>query len=99
MEKERTPYLIPPHYDIDALLDVDRTQRLVADEIVDSIYDAIETVPKSDEHDYFRPDSSLLPPEVTVRDINNFDMSMGSGLLTNSAISAGYPVFIERCGD
>jgi hypothetical protein len=77
MNTLRIPCLVSPRYDIDALLNQDLTAPNVAFEVTDAVYQAIE----SDLHGgSYRPDSALLTPEVVVRDLRNFDMSMGSGL-------------------
>jgi hypothetical protein len=92
MAKIRAPYRPPPQYDIDALLDAGLSQPDAAFSVVDSLWTAIEGVPKSLEHDYFRPDSMLLEPEIAVADICRFSTTMGNGF----SVNLGYPGGILR---
>ena len=81
MSKQRMPYLTPPRYDIDALLSSDYTDLRTAMDIVDRWWGAIdEDVPKSEEYDFFRPDSALLYPEMIVRDLCRFQTTMNNGV-------------------
>src|SRR5580765_2278112 len=95
MTKQRTPYPSPPQYDIEALLAVNYTNPQVAFDIVDTLWGAIDTLPESADHDYFRPDSALLHPEVIVRDIARYDGMMGNGFGTQIFYSGGIPYFFR----
>ena len=95
MTKAPTPYLLPPKYDIDALPNVDLTARDVAFKTAQTLWEAIDGVPQSEAYQYFRPDSSLLNPEVTLRDFCMFDTSMGNGWSTSLGYSNGLPTFFR----
>ena len=79
MKKKRRPILSPPQYDIDELLDVDRAAPTAAHEITFKLYDILEEAPTSPITEFYRPDSSLLEPEVTFLDYMHFNISMGNG--------------------
>lgn len=74
-----TPVFSAPRYDIDTLLDVDRTARCSAHEIVFKFLEALDEVPQSPTEVYYRPDSALLYPEIIFLDLMRFDISMGNG--------------------
>jgi hypothetical protein len=93
MEKQRTPYLIPPRYDIDALLSADYTSHAVAIDIPDQFWGALDAVPESSTHWYYRPDSSLYYPEVMVRDFLTYDTMTNNGFATGLFYSGGVPAF------
>lgn len=92
MAKQRTPYQLPPRYDIDALLD--RSPEVGGGaSAVDAVWAAIEEVPESTEHDYYRPDSALLEPEVVVGDVCRSASTMGNGFSVSLGYSGGILCF------
>jgi hypothetical protein len=93
MSYTRIPCPIPPQYDIDTLLNVDLTAPHVAFEVMNKIYEAIEKLPRGNYS--FRPDSALLMPEVVVRDLCNFDMSMGNGFYACLGYGGGFTCFFR----
>jgi hypothetical protein len=95
MGKLRTAYLVPPHYDIDALLASDYADARVAYRIIDTFWGFLDILPDSTEHDYFRPDSALLYPEVMVRDIARYDSGLGNGFGVQIHYSGGLPCFFR----
>ena len=59
---------------------------------MNTLYEAIETIPPG----YgFRPDSALLTPEVVVRDLENFNMSMGNGFHACLGYGGGFTMFFR----
>jgi hypothetical protein len=94
MSLQRTPCFIPPQYDIDSLLNVDFTSAKNAFDVVDQLCTAIEKRPPGGIL-YFRPDSALLLPEVVVRDLYNFVISMGSGFSASLGYGGGFTCFFR----
>jgi hypothetical protein len=76
---ERAAILSAPAYDIRAILDSDLSEPFAASRCVQKLWDAIDDGPRSAEYAHFRPDSALLEPEITVRDLGMFDTTMGNG--------------------
>lgn len=95
MEKQRTPYLVPPRYDIDALLNMDYTSHVVSIDLAQAFWEIIDTVPESNEHDYYRPDSSLHQPELIVRDLLRYRTMTNNGFATGLFYSGGVPSFFR----
>jgi hypothetical protein len=89
---QRTPCLVPPRYDIDAVLDVDLAAPHAAFNAMNALCEAIEKLPRGL---HFRPESSLLTPEVVVRDLCNFDISMGNGFASCLSYGGGFACFFR----
>lgn len=88
----RIPCLVPPTYDIDAILSVDLTDPSAAYNAAAKLWEAIDAVPPGC---HFRPDSALLPPELAVRDLLRFDVSMGNGFAVSLGYSGGLQIFFR----
>lgn len=88
---QRVPCLVPPGYDIDAILGVDLLSIEGSFAAVAKIYEALEALPPGVHH--FRPDSALFPIEVAVRDLCRFDVSMGNGFACSLGYSGGIQIF------
>lgn len=90
MPYQRKPFQVPPRYEIDALLSRDLKTPHVAFEVMQELWCAIEGgLPK----DYFRPDSSLLEPEIVVSDIGRWSTMMGNGFVVALETSGGILCF------
>jgi hypothetical protein len=89
----RIPCLIRPVYDIDAILDADLTDAGAAFEAVSQLWEAIDELPPGVHH--YRPDSVLAAPELVVRDILRFDVSMGNGFAASLGYSGGFQIFFR----
>lgn len=79
MKSENGPSILPPEYDIDALLDVDRTAPTAASEIIFALHSILEMATTSAGTRVYRPDSLLLKPEITFMDYMCLNLSMGNG--------------------
>jgi hypothetical protein len=88
----RIPCLIPPTYDIDAILDIDPTDPQAAFRAAAKLWEEIDKLPPGY---HFRPDSALLPPELAVRDLLRFDVSMGNGFSVSIWYSGGFQIFFR----
>jgi len=90
----RVPCPTPPSYDIDDLLRADWTHGETAQDLVEKVYEALEDVGPGEAF-YYRPDSILFPPEIVVRDMTNFNMSMLSGFESSLGYGGGFTVFFR----
>ncbi len=92
---DRSPYLTPPVYDIDAILEHGCSNSHQAFDAILSLYEAIEQIPESTDREYYRPDSSLLVPEVVLRDIIRQDLHLSNGFAAGFGYSGGIPFFFR----
>lgn len=98
MSLEPSPYRTPPEYDIDELLSQDfmappANGQNAAYEILEKIFEALEKLPKGVYG--YRPESSLLPPELVVLDLWRFQLSMGSGIGSSLTYGGGFGIFFR----
>jgi hypothetical protein len=88
----RIPCLLPPQYNIDAILDVDLTGEKIAFDALEKFWEAIDELPPGV---HYRPDTALLWPELMVRDLCRFDVSMGNGFAASLSYGGGFQIFFR----
>ena len=95
---ERSPCLVPPSYDIDSLLSQDfmtppANGERAAYNVVEKIVEALEKLPNGVYG--YRPESSLLLPELVALDLWYFQLSMGSGIESSLGYGGGFACFFR----
>jgi hypothetical protein len=88
----RIPCFIPPKYDVDAIVDIDLNDPQAAFNAASKFWEVIDALPPGY---HFRPDSALLTPELAVRDLLRFDVSMGNGFSVSIRYSGGFQIFFR----